>query len=176
VKLIVKLAIALAVGTAGVYLFYQRTLPNDPLDDFTSWPPDSAAIKKSLDADVTVTGAEGDRVRHEEFAKLFQSRFRTHDPEVAIGLRVLGPDMLKLMCPARMEPWNLDRVAMSAWRQARDVLGHSYNIDIYETYIGSPPRKIGELRHAKDNPEIQQISYLSAHPARHSLAQAARED
>ena len=81
------------------------------------------------------------------------ARFDTKDPQHTI---------IRLMCPARMEPWNMDRVAVQAWREAKDCLGRSYDVDLYETYIGAAPRKTGELRCDPAKASVAVVNHLSA--------------
>ncbi len=99
------------------------------------------------------------------FAGLFTKRIRGCDPIMAVLARFDTKDpkhtTIKLMCPARMEPWNMDRVAVQIWREAKDCLGRSYDIDLYETYIGAAPRKTGELRCDPTKASVAVVSHLS---------------
>src|SRR5437773_134850 len=70
-----------------------------------------------------------------------------------------GHDRLKLMCPRRLEPFMVDRIALAAWREARDYFGKPVDVDIYVTFIGTTQVKIGQLRASANEPQIAQISY-----------------
>lgn len=100
------------------------------------------------------------------FAGLFTKRIRGCDPVMAVLARfdTKNPQhtIIRLMCPARMEPWNMDRVAIQAWRESKDCLGRSYDIDLYETYIGAAPRKTGELRCDPAKASVAVVSHLSS--------------
>ena len=78
---------------------------------------------------------------------------------MAVRLLFLPDGSVKLMCPARMEPWRLDRLAQSAWSETRDNFGHPFPIDIYETYIGAANLKIGEMRSDPKRPQLGQTVY-----------------
>jgi hypothetical protein len=143
------------VGLIG-YFFYDRTANADPYNEFTTWPPTSAAIRQELKTEVP---NNDEKARRQLFAKLFQSRFRNHQPMMAIGMKFMENGHIKLMCPARMEPWDMDNIAMSLWHETHDVFGTNYEVDIYETFIGMPPLKVGELRAVPMRPDIVHISY-----------------
>jgi hypothetical protein len=78
---------------------------------------------------------------------------------MAVAVRILGGDRIKLSCPARMEPWSMDHLALDVWQEARRDLDQPYAIDIYETYIGGAPVKVGELRAVPDKPTVAHIAY-----------------
>jgi hypothetical protein len=156
-----------SLGGLAFFLYYRhRTADADPYEDFSAWPPSAATIRQKLAVSETPT-PEQEAARRDQFAQMFQSRFRNHEPMYAIGLKFRkdgDKDLLKLMCPARMEPWNIDRIAYAAWKESQEVFGKTFDLHIYETYIGTPPIKIGELRPDPKNPQAVQIVYLP--PAR----------
>ncbi|HLK56259.1 MAG TPA: hypothetical protein VKU00_06830 [Chthonomonadaceae bacterium] len=121
--------------------------------DFYSWRPTPADVHQELDS------IPSEKARKERFTTLFKQRFRQHNPPMAVGLRFLAGDRIQLMCPARMEPWNMDRLAMETWRETQTDFGHAFDIDIYITFIGSAPLRVGELRPMPNNPSAAQISY-----------------
>ncbi len=149
-------AIIALLGVTG-YLLYDRSDNAMAAEDYSNWSPNAGAIRQKIGK--SDGNAAGEERRLIQFCKLFQSRFRNHDPAMAIGLRNLTPNRLKLMCPARMEPVDIDRITLTAWREAKDAFDHSFDLDIYLTFIGTPPIKIGELRPRHDNPKIASISY-----------------
>lgn len=150
---------AIVAASLLFYFFYARAETADPEDDLLSWPPDAAAIRQAIGAPQTNKPEDIHDARHLKFAALYENRYRHHDPAVAIGVRFLSSSVIKLMCPARMEPWRIDRVAVDTWQETRALFGHAYNIDIYETYIGMPPIKIGELRPMPGNAQKVHIAF-----------------
>ncbi len=124
----------------------------DPDNDFVNWAPSAAAIQKSLPAG---TLAE----RQEVFRALFENRFRKHEPGKAIGIRFQSDGTLSLLTPARLEPWHIDKIAMMLYRETRQDFGKNYEINIYETFIGTAKIKIGELRPLPNTPEQMSIVY-----------------
>lgn len=153
----------LFVGSLAYFIYAHKT-EADPYEAFTKWPPATATIQQSLASLIVPTGGNKETAQRDEFAHMFQSRFRNHEPMMAIGLKFTNTNRIKLMCPARMEPWNVDQLALSAWKDSRAVLGKSYDVDIFETYIGTAPIKIGELRSLPDRPEVASIHYIYHKP------------
>jgi hypothetical protein len=149
-------AIIALLGVTG-YLLYDRAVDAMAATDYSNWPPNARAIRSALGG--SNGGAADEAARVEQFCELFQNRFRHHEPMMAIGLRPLTKTRLKLMCPARLEPVDIDRVALTAWREAEDLFEHPFDLDIYATFIGMPPIKIGELRPRPDNPKFVHIVY-----------------
>lgn len=147
----------------GVFvLFGYVQQPTAALEEYAVWPPTAAAIRGKLSR----AGAPGmsEHDRRELFCTMFKSRYRNHDPATAIGLRFVTPSQrdhirLKLMCPARLEPFLVDRVALAAWREARDIFDKPVDVDIYDTFIGTTQIKIGQLRATADAPGIAHIAY-----------------
>lgn len=149
---------------AAIYLMQMRAAALAHQENFSAWSPDAAAIRRALRADRTTQASEPlNKGDHGIFQKLFQSRFRDHEPQVAIGLHFLNRHKIKLMCPARMEPWYMDSIALAAWHEAQDDFGVPFQVDIYATYIGMPPIKIGQLRTPKDRPQFAVITYFPPH-------------
>lgn len=160
------------VGTMGVvacalscvYCVSSRHADADPIDTALMQSPVSAAIVKELAAHNADSPPMSSAQRQDLFAERFTERFRKHEPRMAVRAKFEEANhvrnRIKLMCPARMEPWNMDRVALSVWREAKDCLGENCDIDLYETYIGSPPIKVGELRNTKDAKTVADIHYL----------------
>lgn len=148
------------IGYFAIYKMQQNAYGMDQFSEETSWQPDPAAIQRTIGAP-TPAGDDYKDARHTQFAQLFQKRYRDHQPEaIAVGLHFLSNDSIKLLCPARFEPWNTDRLAMSAAQEAHQAFGKSFNVDIYATYIGTPPIKIGVLRPVTGHPDASQITYL----------------
>jgi len=159
-RLVVSLVV-IAVALSGLFLWIRDRFggEQDQLGNYMSWSPSATAIRQAIGPAAARAGSAEDKARQTQFSKLFQSRFREHDPPIAIGMHFQKVNRIKLMCPARMEPWDMDRVAMSAWHEAQDAFGRDCEIDIYETFIGTPPIKIGELRRHPDRPQVAMIAY-----------------
>ena len=154
-------------STAAYNSAVDRSLDDAGLSaDFSHWTPTPSEVRVELDAFHT------EKERRARFAALFTQRFRRHEPPMAVGLRFLEDDRVKLMYPARMEPWNMDRLALAVWKEMKDDFGHSFDIDLYITFIGAAPIKIGELRPMAVNPSCAQINH---HPAVMPLRQADLE-
>lgn len=151
----------LAVLLAGlIFYFYtaqEHSAEADPLEDFMSWPPNATEVRSKLTA-----GKEDLKVQKALLSEQLTQRFRNHEPRMAVRVKFSekDPALIDLDCPARMEPWNMDRLAVTVWREAKDDLKRPFNVDIYRTFIGSAPVKAGELRTLPDNPARAVIRYL----------------
>jgi hypothetical protein len=55
-------------------------------------------------------------------------------------------DRLRLTCAAAISPWEKAHLAMQLTREAEAVLGKPFDVDIVDSYIGAPQRKVAELR------------------------------
>lgn len=161
----VTLIVFASVGLlAFCYLRYNESVQAMEADsDFRTWSPSPAALKQALVAaaarDPEAATPHGKR---QLFIQLFQNRFRQHFPSpMAVGLRISSKDdKLALLCPARLEPWNMDQLAYQAWRETKDVFGHPFKVDLFVTYIGAPSKKVGELRPSPSDPQKLHITYL----------------
>jgi len=151
---------AVGVFLLGSYLLYGYLQePGTAAAEFSSWPPGPAAIRSAIGTPQVPASGMSENERREQFCVMFKNRFRHHEPGLAIGLRFLTPTRIKLMCPARMEPYFVDQIALAAWHEARDDFGKSIDIDIYDTFIGTNQIKIGELRAVAEKPEMAHIKY-----------------
>ena len=152
------------IAPVGYYWYLQNGKVGEE-DSFPNWPPQTHTVQRELDAKAPLTpDGKNQQMREEIYTELFKNRYRKHQPQVAIGMKIMPGRRIKLMTPARMEPWDLDRLAMTAWRETHTVFGQNYDIDIYETYIGATPQLIGTLRALPGNAKIARISYdYSAH-------------
>lgn len=139
--------------------------------DFKDWPPYADEIKSQIhNINSVKDGKTPDQQRQVLFSELFKRRFRSHTPMKAIGMKIVH-EKIKLLCPARMEPWEIDGVAMAAWRESKDDLGRNFDIDIFETYIGTAPIKIGELRTPAGNQQVANITYSYPNSLPHGQSQ-----
>ncbi len=153
------IVIILLLGGAA-FAWTHHDVPSNIEYDFKDWPPEANEIKSQIQQINTVKDGKTVEVQREVlFSELFKNRFRTHTPMKAIGVKIEPGYKLKLMCPARMEPWEIDGVAMAAWKESQDDLGKPYEVDIFETYIGTAPIKIGELRTQPGDQKTVHIAY-----------------
>ena len=158
-KAILITASIFAIGCLVAMFLLQKQASADAKSDFSGWSPGPAEIRQELGNAANPLGDSDPVERKQAFRKLFEKRFRSQTPMMAVGINFLDEKKIKLMCPARMEPWNMDAIAMMTWREAKDILGKSYEIDIYQTYLGGAFVKVGELRMHKNDPNIANISY-----------------
>ena len=63
----------------------------------------------------------------------------------------------------------MDEITRTLWRETSDLFGKSYEIDICETFIGTEPRKIGQLRTLPNDPQKAHITYNYKVPPPHLL-------
>jgi hypothetical protein len=152
---------ATACVVAPLCLFWRLyASASDPDDSFPHWTPDTETIRRELNRRIPAKpDGSHEEAQRELFAELFKNRYRRNQTQIAVGMRFQPGNRIKLMCPARMEPWQLDRLAMMAWRESRALFGDTFTLDIYETYIGATPRLVGKLRPMPDDPRIARITY-----------------
>jgi hypothetical protein len=134
-------------------------------DNVTAWAPNVQTVHQRVDNDVKRSPGNA-KVHLKTFGDLLTQRFRNHDPQKAVRVTfkhdlINNTDMLVLMCPARMEPWNMDWLAVQTWKEAKDDLGASYPIDIFITYIGLSRIKVAELRPVTGDAARVAVRYLS---------------
>jgi hypothetical protein len=124
-----------------LYFMFPADRDNEHLGDFSDWNP----TQKEIALAVGKGGAGTFRdPRHSAFARMFQQRFRQRN--IAIGLRFTGDHRLKLMCSAILPRWDMARVGVDVYHEAKSVFDRVYDVDIYETYVAMRQRKIAELR------------------------------
>ncbi len=131
---------AIGLGLAG-WRHYSLHQNRDILKNFTHWPPSSREVHNSMQHYHAASPAGA--MKH--FAQLITMRYREHNPPLAVLIRYKNPTYLKLECPARMAPWNMNRLALNLWRESRNDLKLNVTVGIYRTYIGAKPFLIGTL-------------------------------
>jgi hypothetical protein len=126
---------------AGLYFLFPRRTAGESIGDFRYWSPAVNEIGAR-----TGYGDRGrfDDERHRAFARLFQDRFRNRGH--AVGLKFLDERSIKAMFAPVIPKWDMARVAVQAEADARAIFHKDFQVDIYETYITAPMRKIAELR------------------------------
>lgn len=150
----VIIAILTVIGISSYFLWASSAVREgyDPNTDFANWSPTAAEISKQMPA-----GAELERQL--AFAQLFQQRFRKHEPSRAIGVHIMGNGKIHLLTQARLEPWNIDRIALMLYRELQQNFHKNYDIEIYETFIGTRPIKIGEILPSPTDPQRLVVRY-----------------
>ena len=162
---------SLALLPACLYYWEGRAAPLPENGDSHDWKPTAAAIRSELGPLPPAANVQAAAARRELFALRFRQRYRTRQEALAVCLHFQPDGRVKLMCPARMEFWNLDRLAQAAYSETRDNFGHTFDIDIYETYIGAATVKIGEVRPDPARPQTARVTYH--YPVRaHSVSSA----
>jgi hypothetical protein len=151
-------ATLLAAAACGIKLFNNMTTVPQAGTDYADWAPSADAVAQSVAAE------KDDWARAAKFAEMFQRRFRDHSPAVAVGLHLKPGIPGIILFPARMEPWEMNRIAYMAWSEAKHDLGNSLDIDIYRTFIGIPAIRIGQLRAARDTPDRVLVDYRYDEP------------
>jgi hypothetical protein len=146
------------VGGGLLYGYVQQ--PAIASSEYAQWPPQAAAIRAVIGTVSAPAYGMTEDQRREQFCMMFKNRFRKHEPAVAVGIRFLkNSNRIKLMCPARLEPFYVDQIALAAWREARANFGPKIDLDIYDTFIGTTQIKIGQLRVSPEAPTVAHITY-----------------
>jgi hypothetical protein len=155
--------VVLLVLFCGLYAYLIRVPAVDDRSGFDvlNWPPNTTEMCRLLGTNGTDPNTPVGLQARGRYLKLFKKRYRDHNPMMAIGMRFSSAGRLDLLTPARMEPWCMDRLAVNTWHEAQAAFGHPFDIDLFITYIGSPPLKIGELRRTKDSPDKLEIVHFA---------------
>ncbi len=140
---------------------YRASGDADPTAGFQQWEPTATEVYDRVDKkhETIPPGSTGSVASCQLFAKLITSRFRGHTPPIAVLVKYHASRWFALECPARMEPWNLDNLALDVWREARNDLAISCPVMIYRTYIGAKPVLVGRLLPQKSDANRATISY-----------------
>jgi hypothetical protein len=152
-------AAAAIILVSGFVIYGLSQAPVSANPEFAQWEPTPAAIRKKIGTKESPAPGMTEAERRNRFCEMFKNRYRMHEPKVAVGVHFVTPSVLKLMCPARMEPCYIDQIALSLWHEARDNFGQPVDIEIYNTFIGANNIRIGTLKPLAENPEIARITY-----------------
>ena len=152
-------SLAFAPSLGCLYYWQGHAAPLSEDGDTRDWKPTAAAIRSELGPLPPAADIRADAARRERFALRFKQRYRSRPDAQAVCLHFLPDGRVKLMCPARMDAWKLDRLAQAAYTETRDDFGHPFDIDIYETYIGAATVKIGEIRADPKCPQTARLVY-----------------
>jgi len=137
------------IGLAGViplvYIYLPRPISSEEISATESWHPTHMEIVTALGRS---QGSPAQDQRHTQFAHMFQQRYRSHDH--AIGIKFLPNGRIKAMFAPLISRWDMATVSVDVFNEARDLFGQEYDVDIYETYITAPMKKLAEVRPGRD--------------------------
>lgn len=101
----------------------------DEMPLLATWQPDAAGVAEQVSAQ------KGNLLKQEAtFADLLTKRYRKHNPAIAARILFPSPGVIQLDCPGRMEPWNMDRMALDIWSEATHDLNHPFHVEIYHSF------------------------------------------
>lgn len=103
------------------------------------WEPTLAEVVRNLGVAPLADGDE--RIR--TFCEMLTKRYRTR--LLAVRVIVHPPNVIELRCGANMTRWMMARVTVQVERDAVRVFGRPFRVDVYETYVAAPRRKVAEL-------------------------------
>jgi len=108
------------------------------LSDPSSWEPTLAQIRQQIDPHASL------HARKQRYSQLFRDRYRSKD--MAVNLRVDREGVFYLECAATIPTWDKARIAHQAWAEIRELFDEQPRVIIYESYIGTFSRRVGEMR------------------------------
>lgn len=155
------LACTATVFCLPAYYLYLMYLPPPvaSLDEMGRWQPDAAAIRSSLHTRYDKNIAADNLEAKQMFAMSFQQRYRDHAIQLAVRLKFCPDGTTRLLLPSRLEPWYMDKIALAAYREIRDTFHDTHPIDLYETFAGAAPVKIGLIRADASDPTLIHVTF-----------------
>jgi hypothetical protein len=141
-------AAALAVLPV-LYVIFPKSKLDDSIRGFETWEPTAEAIATAVGRS---PGGKWDDERHTKFAELFKSRFR--ERQIAVGVKFEDDRVVRLLCAALIPRWDMARMAEQLANEVKGVFGRACRVDIYETYISSPHRKVAEANWNKSGDRL----------------------
>ncbi len=136
-------ALPLAIGLLGALLIAGLTRPKhtdmDP-QHMSDWDPTLASLRRVIPAGPVTSGDP----RVEEFNRRLTGRYRQR--LLAVRVILQPPDRIELRCGANIPRRLMARIAVQTESDARALFGRPFDVDVYETYVAAPKRKIAELR------------------------------
>ncbi len=144
------------VGVVGivplVWVMMPRADINPVMGSDTGWRPTPAEVAAAVGP-----GGAGSYqdARHNQFGDLFKKRYRERG--FAVGIRFESDNRIKAMFAPMIPRWDMSRVAVEARTEAQGIFKHPFDVDIYETYITSPMKKLAEVRAVpgSDQPQVK---------------------
>ncbi|GIV16857.1 MAG: hypothetical protein KatS3mg022_2292 [Armatimonadota bacterium] len=154
-RLMVTIVFLLAAGGIAIWkLATYDPVANQPAPDLSSlstWEPTTVQIRGQLDADASPLE------RKQQYGRLFRSRYRAKS--MAVNLRVDRNGIFYLECAATIPTWDKALIAHQAWAEIRELFGGSPRVLIYESYIGTVSRRVGEARANAQNSSIPEVVF-----------------
>lgn len=151
---IVIIVLLVAGGTALFKLATYDPMANDTMTDMTdlsTWEPTTAQIRAQLNPNASPLQ------RKQQYGRLFRSRYRAKS--MAVNLRVDRNGMFYLECAATIPTWDKALIAHQAWAEIRELFGENPRVLIYESYIGTVSRRVGEARANNKNPSTPEVVF-----------------
>ncbi len=151
------IVITLLLVAGGIAIFKLATydpLANETMTDMTdlsTWEPTTAQIRAQLDANASPLQ------RKQHYGRLFRSRYRAKS--MAVNLRVDRDGVFYLECAATLPTWDKALIAHQAWAEIRELFGERPRLLIYESYIGTISRRVGEARASANNPAVPEVVF-----------------
>lgn len=154
-RLAVIIIVVLGVGGTAIWkLATYDPIANQPMPDLSnlsSWEPTTDQIRSQLDTDASLLE------RKQQYGRLFRSRYRNRD--MAVNLRVDKQGVFYLECAATIPTWDKALIAHQAWSEIHSLFGESPRVFIYESYIGTLSRRVGEARGQATNPKSPEVVF-----------------
>ena len=151
---IVIIVLLVAGGTAIFKLATYDPMANEKvteLSDLSAWEPTTAQIRTQLDTNASPLE------RKQHYGRLFRSRYRAKS--MAVNLRVDKDGVFYLECAATIPTWDKALIAHQAWSEIRDLFGEEPRVLIYESYIGTVSRRVGEARTNARDPATPEVVF-----------------
>lgn len=121
------------------------------LSGVSSWEPTLAQIRDQIDPQETA------HARKQQFTQLFRNRYRSRD--LAVSLKVDKQGVFYLECAATIPTWDKALIAHQAWAEIRALFGEQPRMIIYESYIGTSSRRVGEVRSSSKDPGTPEVVF-----------------
>ena len=128
---------------------WNHTMPD--LSDIASWQPTTAQIRQQIDTRAALFEQK------RQYGRLLRARYRSKDMPVTLHVDEMGTFYLE--CAATIPTWDKALIAHQVWREIRTLFGGSPHIIIYESYIGTSSRRVGEARADAKNRELPEVVF-----------------
>ncbi|GIV18635.1 MAG: hypothetical protein KatS3mg023_0386 [Armatimonadota bacterium] len=154
-RLAVVIIVLLVVGGTAIWKLATydpvANLPMPDLSDISRWEPTIEQIRGQIDPTASLLE------RKRQYGRLFRSRYRHR--EMAVNLRVDQNGVFYLECAATIPTWDKALIAHQAWSEIHQLFGEKPRVLIYESYIGTVSRRVGEARANAQNSSIPEVVF-----------------
>lgn len=154
-RLTIIIIVLLAAGGTAIFKLATydpsagETTPD--MTNLSAWEPTTAQIRSQLDPDASPLQ------RKQHYGRLFRSRYRAKS--MPVNLRVDEKGIFYLECAATIPTWDKALIAHQAWAEIRNLFGENPRVIIYESYIGTVSRRVGEARADSKNPSAAEVVF-----------------